>query len=354
MNRPSALLVSGNWAIGLKVLTCLRFAGYDVDVLSLTPASKIRRSFYRRGFDALPTQLDPAERAAAIVDFVLGRAVNCEWRAIVADDLESHACLHEAVPKLPIPAFAPASRSLLNRCHDKWSFYQEMTSIGVEMPRSSVVCEGAGATLEQADSVGWPLLVKPPNTESGHGIVRFNDFDRLRSYLSTPGPYKALPLKLQRFIEGHELGVSFLAEQGRIRTLDVQLDSDDFGARHFYEDAEAAHVARRIVKHFGFGGPGHIDFIRERKTGRLFVLEFNPRYWYSVTASLWRGGNFPAMAVDLAQGRTIHESPTRLGRYFQPKALLGSWRHPRRLALLDRSNVRGFLVSVSDPLPHLW
>ena len=353
MGRSAVLLVSGNHAIGLKVLVCLRFGGYDVDVLSLKGPGQTRYSRYRRHFDVLSSHVQPGGVPQEIVDFVRAKSARRGWCAVIADDLDSHGFLHEAAGRLPIPAFAPVALAVLEHAHDKWSFYNAVNGSAVTVPSSCIVRAGREVTRQQAEDVGWPLLVKPLNAESGHGIVRFNDLDALRDYLATPGPYKSFPLKLQRFIAGHELGVSFLAERGEILTCDVQLDCDEHGARRFYDDPEAVAVASQIVKCFDFGGPGHIDFIRETATGRLFALEFNPRYWYSVSVSLWRGGNFPAMAVDLALGRSVPANPTRPGRYLQPKTLLGCWRNPRRLAVVDWCNVKGFLSVLSDPLPYL-
>jgi biotin carboxylase len=207
-------------------------------------------------------------------------------------------------------------------------------------------------TEEKAAAVGFPLLVKPLNGESGHGIRRFDDYSALRRYLTTPGPYRALPLKLQRFIVGPTIGLSMLAHHGEIVCHDVQRHAED-GSRVFESNPAVLEIGRRIVAHFGYGGPGHIDFVQESETGRLYALEFNCRYWYSLPVSLWRGGNFPALAVDLVQGRPLSFSPTRPGAYFQPGAVVALAKRPWRLARLDSANWRGFCQAITDPFPHL-
>jgi carbamoylphosphate synthase large subunit len=205
---------------------------------------------------------------------------------------------------------------------------------------------------EVLETVGFPLLVKPLDAESGHGIRRFDDYRSLIDYLKAPGPYKTLPLLLQRFITGHTLGLSLLATDGVIRCHDVQLHSDD-GSRLFYHDPEVIEAGRRIVAAFNYGGPGHIDFVRDDESKRLYALEFNCRFWYSVTVSMWRGGNFPALAIDLARGRSIPASPTKPGAYFQPASVVKMLRQPWMFARLDEVNWRGFWQAISDPIPHL-
>jgi biotin carboxylase len=122
----------------------------------------------------------------------------------------------------------------------------------------------------------------------------------------------------------------------------------------FYEDSDALNLAQRIVAEFGYGGPGHIDFVRDDATGEAFALEFNCRFWYSTTVSLWRGGNFPALAVELAGNRPIPPRPTRAGAYFQPGTVVRCMlTAPSRLGKMDAANWQGFFQAASDPLPHL-
>lgn len=348
--RGDVILYSRNPAIGLKVLYCLCHAGMRVHVIATRSGSYLRYSRYCHAFHAIE-EPDPGRHRQRLRELIVSLAMRQEVAAVLGDDIGSHALLHEIAGDLPAPAFAPVSGDVLAACHDKWSFYSRLLHEGLPVPRSAKVTNLEDLS-EEAAAVGYPLLVKPLNAESGHGIRRFDDFATLHRYLSTPGPYKALPLKLQRLIAGSTVGLSLLASDGKVLCHDVQRHAAD-GSRVFEDNPEVVEIGRRIVALFGYGGPGHIDFVQEESTGQVYALEFNCRYWYSVTVSLWRGGNFPALAVNLVRGLPIPATPTRCGAYFQPGTVITLARRPWRLARLDWRNWLGFAQAISDPLPHL-
>lgn len=345
------ILYSCNAAIGLKVLYCLSQANVRVHVISANAESYLRYSRYCHAFHAIRNP-DPAAKRRLLVQKINELAQRQSIEAVLGDDIRSHALLNELARQLDAPAFAPAPRSLLEACHDKWSFYERLSQCGLPIPPSVKIATMDDLTEARVAAVGFPLLVKPLNAESSHGIHRFDDYSVLRHYLTTPGPYKALPLKLQQLIVGPTIGLSLLALDGRVLCHDIQRHAQD-GARIFEPSPEVLDIGRRIVAAFGYGGPGHIDFVRDSKTGQVYALEFNCRYWYSLPVSLWRGSNFPSLAVKLARGHEIPFSPTRPGAYFQPGNVIAMFKQPWRLAQLDRANWRGFWQAISDPLPHL-
>lgn len=347
----NVILYSRNPAIGLKVLYCLSHGGARVWVIAAKAKSYLRYSRYCQHFQAID-QSDPERHRCLLAEQIAVLSRKHAIDAVLGDDIGSHALLNEIRTAIGVPLFAPSSRELLASCHDKWSFYSRLLVEGLPVPPSVRLERLSDLTEETTAAVGFPLLVKPLNGESGHGIRRFEDHQALLRYFATPGPYKTLPLKLQRFIVGSTIGLSLLAQNGEISCHDVQRHGAD-GARIIESNPTVLEIGRRTVALFGYGGPGHIDFIQESGTDRLYALEFNCRYWYSLPVSLWRGGNFPLLAVDLVQGRSVPFSPTRPGTYFQPGAVLTMAKRPWRLVRLDRANWRGFCQATTDPLPHL-
>lgn len=345
------ILYSRNSAIGLKILYCLSHAGIGVEVIAANAASYLKYSRYRQGFHAIGAA-SSAQHRSHLVERINAVSQALPVAAVLGDDIGSHALLHDISGQITAPVFAPSPGSLLQACHDKWSFYSQLLRHGLPVPASAKLECLNDLTEADPAEVGYPLLVKPLNGESGHGIRRFDDYHALRQYLTTPGPYTAPPLKLQRFIVGTTIGLSLLARKGEILCYDIQRHTAD-GCRFFENHPAILEIGRRIVALFDYGGPGHIDFIQEAETGRLYALEFNCRYWYSLPVSLWHGGNFPALAVELALGRQIPFSPTRPGGYYQPGTVVAMAKRPWRLARLDRANWRGFYQAASDPLPHL-
>lgn len=346
------LLCSNNEALGLKVLYCLRVAGYRVDILSTAADNVTRLSRYSGGYHELEGQASDEATLERAIDWINREAPGSTWDAIVADDIPAHGLLHRVRPHVTVPAFAPSPLELLARCHDKWSFYSRLNGVGIPVPPSTLVSSRDAITRSAVEAVGLPLLVKPLNAESSRGIRKIESFSALEEFLDGPGPYRGYPCKLQRFINGHTIGLSLLALEGKLLSYDVQFHADG-GDRRFYEDADVVEIGRRIVRAFSYGGPGHIDFIKDDRSGEVYALELNCRFWYSVTVSLWRGGNFPALAVRLARGEPVPECTTQPGSYFQPGQVVRMLRHAHLLAQLDQHNWRGFWQATSDPVPHV-
>src|SRR5699024_4225225 len=123
----------------------------------------------------------------------------------------------------------------------------------------------------------------------------------------------------------------------------------------FAHNEKALDLVRRIVKAANFSGVANIDLRIDEKSGEIKVIECNPRFWYTLQASLWRGLNFVAAGLDLAQGRNIMTVPPDNGRYYYhghiAKKILfrpGEWRN------VPGYNWHGFLQAVTDPVPFLF
>lgn len=347
----AVLLVAHVGNIGRKMVGCLYRAGYEVDVLSIGRQTLgLRRSRFVRRFDAI----DPRGRSVPEVEEV-GRWIadnesSRHWVAVLGDDLPCHKVLHGVTSQVRSPVFAPTSPARLDAIYDKWSFHGLVADVpGVRVPRSGLVHLRETDAAAIAAAIGYPLLVKPLTGEGGHGITRVRDVHQLQADLAARDA-DAFPVKLQRFIRGPTLGLSLLAKEGRVLASDVQLHRAD-GAREIVDDEEVQAMGARIVAALQYGGPGHIDFVRDAATGDLYAIEFNCRFWSSVEVSLWLGGNFPALAVDVARGMSVPARPTSPGAFFQAGAAGRKLQCPWELLSLGTPTWRSIAHTVSDPGP---
>jgi hypothetical protein len=349
----AVLLVAHVGNIARKMVGCLHRAGYEVDVLSIGRQTLgLGRSRFVRRFDAIDATGRGVPQAEDISRWIASSEPSRRWVAVLGDDLQSHQLLHGIAPHVRTPVFAPTSPERLAALYDKWSFYRLVADVpGVRTPPSALLAAADADATAIAATIGFPLLVKPLTGEGGHGIAIVRDEHELRGHLAHRDA-DDFPLKLQRFIRGPTLGLSLLAAEGRILASDVQLHRAD-GARQIVDDAAVQAMGARIVAALGYAGPGHIDFVRDEATGDTYAIEFNCRFWSSVEVSLWLGGNFPALAVDVARGKPIPARPTSPGYFFQAGVAGRKIRRPWELLSLGAPTWRSVAHALSDPGPLL-
>lgn len=346
-----AVLVSFNDAVGIKVLYCLSQSCERVDVAALSRDSGLRFSRHAGRFMTLPDtkgSLDVDAAVAAINAHIEARSID----VLIPDYQVSMAFLHDNASRLAAPVFAPSRMETMDRIHNKWSFYEVLRDAGLATPRTMLLSSRDQLTRDFVEGVGFPLLVKPLEGEAGHGIVTFDDFAALERYLSTPGPYRDLPLLLQQHIPGVDIDYSAVKLDGRVLAYDV-VEHADFDVRLFRDEPRVAKLGEAILKAFDYDGVAHIDMRLDERSGEVLAIECNPRFWFTVTASLWQGTNFPALAARAALGEAVPQATTKPGRYYLPSHVLRNLATPWRLGSVSRQNWRGLLQVIGDPLPHL-
>ena len=346
-----ALLVSFNDAVGIKVLYCLSQYCEKVDVAVRSADSSLRFSRHTSQFITLPSadgRLDVDAAVAAINAHIEARAID----VLIPDYQVSMAFLHDNASRLAAPVFAPSKMETMDRIHNKWTFYETLRDAGLATPRTVLLSAREELTPDFVEEVGFPLLVKPLEGEAGHGIVTFKDFAALERYLSTPGPYRDLPLLLQQHIPGVDIDYSAVKLDGRILAYDV-VEHGDFDVRVFRDEPRVAELGEAILKAFDYDGVAHIDMRIDERNNEVLAIECNPRFWFTVTASLWQGTNFPALAIRAALGEEVPAATTKPGMYYLPSHVIKNLATPWRLGSMSRQNWGGFFQAVSDPLPHL-
>ena len=345
------LLVAHVGNISRKMLGCLHMAEHEVDVLSIGRETLgLGRSRFVRRFHAIDLQRCPVPVADAVSTWIAANERSRGWVAVLGDDLYTHKLLFGVAPNVETPVYAPTSPERLEAIYDKWSFYNLVKDVpGVRVPYSGLVPGPDSDAAAVGRQIGYPLLVKPLTGEGGHGIAMIDGERQLLGQLATR-ERDDFPLKLQRLIRGPTLGMSLLAKDGMIVASDVQVHRAD-GAREICDDAEVEDMGSRIVAALNYGGPGHIDFVRDAATGALHAIEFNCRFWSSVEVSMWLGGNFPALAVDLVQNKQIPPHPTRLGVFFQAGVVARKLRRPWEFLTLGSPTWGSIAQALSDPGP---
>jgi hypothetical protein len=70
-------------------------------------------------------------------------------------------------------------------------------------------------------------------------------------------------------------------------------------------DQEALAQSRALLAALDWRGPAMVEFKRDERTGRHYLMEINGRFWGSLQLAIDSGVDFPALLVGLALGEPI-------------------------------------------------
>jgi glutathione synthase/RimK-type ligase-like ATP-grasp enzyme len=347
-------LLSGGPPISLKVLYCLQRLGIQTDVVDIDTPSIARFSRYKSGYTriAMPTAQGPGAAAGfadALQTYIRARGID----GVIAGDIPSTALLHQVRGALQgVTVYPTSDAETLEMLDDKWRFQQFLTRHGLPAPRAELL-QDVDQLSAVVGQLGFPLVVKPLYGESSHGIAVVDDADALYRHLQTGSKYTRLPLLLQEYVRGYDADISVLAQGGEV--ICHVLHARRAGCTlEFMHSEEALQVARQIVAASGFTGVANIDLRIDEASGKVTVIECNPRFWYTLQASLWRGVNFVEAGFRLMQGARPEIAAPSGGRYHLHGCLMKHmlW-NPLKWSGIEGYNLRGLYQALADPMPFL-
>lgn len=145
----------------------------------------------------------------------------------------------------------------------------------------------------------YPILFKPAQgVDTGEGIIKFNHFSELRSYLLDKDlNYQFI---IQKFVKGYDIDCSVLCENGKILASTIQkgtLASEHLYAPpiglEFLNNNEIEGTIKKLMKSLNWSGVAHVDLRYDENENDYKIIEINPRFWQTTEASEIAGVNFP-------------------------------------------------------------
>ena len=213
----------------------------------------------------------------------------------------------------------------IERGEDREIFKETMKSLGIDTPRSGI-CHTVEGAEKIAEEIGFPLVVRPAYTMGGQGGGFCYNVEELRTIVTNG---LDLSLTHQCLIEESILGWEELE-------VEVVRDSkNQMIAICFIENIDAVGVhtgdsfcsapfmtidkeleerlkkdAFKIVESIGVIGGTNVQFAHNPKTGRVVIIEINPRTSRSsALASKATGFPIALISAKLASGMTLDEIP---------------------------------------------
>jgi carbamoyl-phosphate synthase large subunit len=306
---------------GTQACKALRKLGYQIVLVNSNPATimtdpGMAEATYIEPLDVKSIEkIIAAERPDALLPNLGGQsALNISYQLVKEGILEKYG-----VQMIGVGADA------IERCENRQAFKNTMSQLGIEMLRSEVASspEEAENTLQRID---LPCVIRPAYALEGTGgglVYNLEEFQTavnrgLSSSLigqvlieeSAEG-WQELELEVVRDARGQKITVCFIEN---IDAMGVHTGDSFCCAPMLTVDRKVQETLQEfsyaIVDAIGVIGGTNIQFAHDPKTGRVVVIEINPRTSRSsALASKATGFPIAFVSAQLAGGLTLDEIP---------------------------------------------
>ena len=214
----------------------------------------------------------------------------------------------------------------IERGEDREVFKETMARLGIETPRSGIVHSVDEAVALVHDKIGYPVVVRPAYTMGGAGGGFCYNVEELRTICARGLDasltrqclieesilnWEELEVEVVRDAKNQMIAVCFIEN---IDAVGVHT-GDSFCAAPFLTisrdlQERLRRDAFKIVEAIGVIGGTNVQFAHDPKTGRVVIIEINPRTSRSsALASKATGFPIALISAKLASGMTMDEIP---------------------------------------------
>lgn len=342
--RPDVLLVASNPGLALAASRCLWDADLTFELVSTGRYPAVRSMRNCVG----ASRIDAADLSDAASPMAerLRRALDLSpSTTVVPAGLAATFFLSRTAWSLPAHQVFPVSAyETLRLLDDKWRFGELLGRLGQPHPETVLVAEES-----DVDAIAFErMVVKPLAAEGSLGVRVIDSVEDLRVLVRRVGEAGLLPVLVQQFVEGDDMGVNVIVDRGEVLGSRVQRFEPD-GRLSFVDRPDAVAIAAAVMKEVGGHGVFNLDLRREASTDRLFMTECNPRLYATSHKSAYAGMNPVALGIELARsGRIGVPSVEPLSLQPPLRALAQVVR--RHAGDVDDASRRGMEAEVRNPV----
>jgi len=239
---------------------------------------------------------------ARFVDIVEELAKQMPQLTMIPCDCDGIRLVNRVRERVSMPISPIPDTPQLDRFDDKWQFHRFCKQHALPVPSTLRIGSKHDADFKAlATTFGLPFVLKPVNQAGSLGVKIVTNEAHFNSGILHNEQYQFAPLIAQRFVDGEDIDLSLLSVNGRLRAFAIQ---QVVGAEiHFVRNHQLEQIAHELCRVSGFHGVMHVDARIDKTTGAIYLIESNPRFWASLTASAWCGLNF--VAESLHEHRSI-------------------------------------------------
>lgn len=213
----------------------------------------------------------------------------------------------------------------IERGEDREIFKETMKRLGIDTPRSGI-CHTIEGAEKIAEEIGFPLVVRPAYTMGGQGGGFCYNVEELRTTVANGLDlsmthqclieesilgWEELEVEVVRDAKNQMIAICFIEN---IDAVGVHTGDSFCSAPFLTIDKELEkrlqEMAFKIVENIGVIGGTNVQFAHNSKTGRVVIIEINPRTSRSsALASKATGFPIALISAKLASGMTLDEIP---------------------------------------------
>lgn len=225
-------------------------------------------------------------------------ARNLPEAILIPADCEGTRVINRVKPNLHGMHIVPhADLSTLDTLDNKWRFFQFCSANAITVPETVHI--GPKHSLnyaELAQRLGVPFVIKPVNQAGSTGVHIVRDEAFFNDVILDNEAYQFDSLIGQKYIEGIDLCFNFFAMEGKVSAFTIQ---QRIGSTvSFLVHPQLEQLGRRLAKAANYSGVMCVDARVEANTGKVYLIESNPRFWASLGASVWCGVNFVIESIE--------------------------------------------------------
>ncbi len=213
----------------------------------------------------------------------------------------------------------------IKRGEDRLAFKETMNELGIEMPQSKIA-----ESVEEAEAIatelGYPVVIRPAYTMGGTGGGLVYNTEELRTVASRGISASMIgQILIEESVEGwEELELEVIRDHKNQMITVCFIENVDAMGVHTgdsYCTAPMLTISQelqkrlqeysyKVVERIGVIGGTNIQFAHDPKTGRVVIIEINPRTSRSsALASKATGFPIALISAKLAAGLTLDEIP---------------------------------------------
>jgi biotin carboxylase len=232
----------------------------------------------------------------ASVNAINGLAQETSQPILVPFDCEAIRLVNRVRSRLRMDSIPVPDAATLDMFDDKWRFYEFCQANGLPAPQTRYVGAKCNLNFSAIEAeLGLPFVIKPTNCSGSLGVEVVHSREFFEERIVRNPQYQYAPLIAQRYVDGADMDINLVSVHGRLCAFSIHQVNGCW--MDFVPHARLEEIADEICRAGAYHGAMNVDVRLETGSGKVFLIESNPRFWATLTAAVGCGLNFVAESV---------------------------------------------------------